>query len=193
MKILLDDTELEDDFTGLNKKEILQKIQGKLEDSIIDKVYLDEVETNLDYFMSNDMDVSEFDRIHFISKDTDSLIEETLEEASNYLPKLKDGVKDIAQLLEEKKTARAGNKFLLSLEGFEWYTGVLDNIQSLISDDELENNINEVLEDFNVIMDEALSNQKEGNQERLADIMSGEIKNMVERFINLNELLLKKC
>jgi flagellar capping protein FliD len=105
---------------------------------------------------SGDIEINGLDTVKFISKKTDKLIEETLMEAREYLPKLKKGVNETSNLMKERKHELAGNKFLLALEGFEWYTGVLDNVSSLIDNEELKQLIQDKLDQFNVLISKAL-------------------------------------
>jgi hypothetical protein len=156
MKVLINEKELTKDITELDKQKLIQEVHEHLDDSIIVKIYLDEVEVNLDYFLTNDIEIKEFNCVKFISKKTDTLVKETLEEAHNYLPKLKNGLINISNLMKNGKKELAGNKFLLALEGFEWYTGVLDNVSSLIDNEELKQLIQDKLDQFNVLISKAL-------------------------------------
>ena len=53
----------------------------------------------------------------------------------------------------------------------------------------LEDKIQNQLTEFNVVIDEVLSIQKDGNYDKLADIISSKLNGMVEEFINLNQVL----
>ena len=72
-----------------DKKDILELVESKLEDEIIDKIHLDQVEVSLKYFQENELDLDRIDKIKFESKKVEQLITETLKEAE-------DGIRDHA-------------------------------------------------------------------------------------------------
>ena len=128
-----------------DKKDILELVESKLEDEIIDKIHLDQVEVSLKYFQENELDLDRIDKIKFESKKVEQLITETLKEAENYLPKLKKASNNSAELFKNGKEADASDLLDKTLEGIQWYLEVVNGILSLIDNEELKDKGNKIL------------------------------------------------
>src|SRR6056297_1315417 len=100
MSIYINDEKTDLETTGKDKEKILKKIKGNLNDEIIDRVYLDEVEVSLAYFKENNINSDKIEKINFVTKKNEILIKETLILAKKYLTKLENALIQTAQLYE---------------------------------------------------------------------------------------------
>src|SRR6056297_1706260 len=99
------------------KEEILELIDTKLEREIIDTIYLDEVDVSLAYFQENELDLERIDAIKFETKKVSVLIEETLSQAEDYLPKLKNALNNSAAQFKEEQVEAAADLLDKTLKG----------------------------------------------------------------------------
>ncbi|MBM7623045.1 hypothetical protein [Sporohalobacter salinus] len=189
MKIILNDKQLEVD--NLDLQELVAEIREDLTDEIIDQICVDGEEVTEDELISN-YTVSEVDEIEFVTKKSIDLVKETLQEANNYLPKLKEGIIDTANLFSKGEIVNGNDKFQLCLDGIEWYSNVLIQILSLAYQDDAEVQEEKKLEEFNVIIKKVLTKMQEDDLNQAAELLKSEVAEYIEEFIELNNELLSK-
>jgi predicted house-cleaning noncanonical NTP pyrophosphatase (MazG superfamily) len=189
MNIYLNEESIE--INSAEKSKIVEKISSKLEEEIIEKIYLDEIEVDLDYFINNDLNLERFNEIKFISKDTNKLISETLQEAEEYLPKLKEGLKNTAEELRRDNVEDASQFLNQSLDGLEWYLHVLNSILDLRDEDILTQNLKKYIEKFNLALNRAVIALKKEEYNDLADLLEAEIISYLDTFSEFNKQLLE--
>ena len=181
----------ENEYIGLNSKELLNKIKDNLDDEIINKIYINEVEVNIDYMMEKIFSIKDAEKIEIRTKKTDVLIEETLLEAEEYLPNLREGFKDTVKLIRDNQLEKAHEKFEKCLDGLKWYIGVLSKIFSLLYKDEEHEN-NDIFKELNPLLTKILTEMSNENYEEMADKIEYEMIDYIDELINVNNSLLKK-
>lgn len=191
MNIYLNEELIE--INSINKLEIAENINSELEKEIIEKIYLDEIEVTLDYFLNNDLDLERFDKIKFISKDVNQLIAESLQEAEKYLPKLKQGLKDTAEELRTGSIDQASELLNHSIDGLEWYLNILNSILDLREEDTLSKNLKNYIEKFNLALNRAMISLKKEEYNDLADLLEAEIISYLDTLSEFNKQLLEKA
>jgi hypothetical protein len=178
------------DVTG--KNDILKLVEAKLENEVIDTIHLDEVEVSLKYFQENELDLEKIDKIKFESKKVEQLITETLKEAENYLPKLKNALNNSAELFKNGKEADASDLLDKTLEGIQWYLEVINGIISLIDNEVLKDKGNKILSDFTQALNRAMVALQNENYDYLGDLLEVEIVEYLEKLREFNQELLEE-
>jgi predicted house-cleaning noncanonical NTP pyrophosphatase (MazG superfamily) len=191
MNIYLNDNLIKDiEITA--KEEILELIDSKLEREIVDTIYLDEVDVSLAYFKENELDLERLSEIKFETKTVPVLIEETLTQAEDYLPKLKDALNNSAAKFKAEQVEEAANLLDKTLEGIEWYLEVINGIISLIDKQELKDKGNKILKDFTQALNRAMVALQNEDFDYLADLLEVEMVEYLDKLSDFNQELLEE-
>ncbi|TDP89663.1 hypothetical protein C7957_12324 [Halanaerobium saccharolyticum] len=190
MKIYINENVIEEDVT--EKNDILELVESNLENDIVDTIHLDEVEVSLEYFQENELDLERIDKIKFESKKVEQLINETLKEAENYLPKLKNALNNSAELFKNGKEADASDLLDKTLEGIQWYLEVINGIISLLNNEELKDKGNKILSDFTQALNRAMVALQNEDYDYLGDLLEVEMVEYLEKLRNFNQELLEE-
>lgn len=192
MEILIDNEYLtEFNQETATKQEIMDLIDEKIENKIIEKINVDDTEISFDYFVENINDKLNFDTINFITKDIDLLIEESLKKSSTYLPKLKKLLYTIADLYRDYEEKEALTKLNIFIDGIDWYTNILDKSLILIDDQDFRMKGKLLLEDFNQAINEDSTALNNTNYEYLADLLETKTADKIEELIKFNQEILE--
>jgi len=175
-----------------DKNDILKLVESKLENEIIDTIHLDEVEVSLEYFQENELNLERIDKIKFKSKKVEQLITETLKEAEDYLPKLKNALNNSAELFKNGKEADASELLDKTLEGIQWYLEVINGIMSLIDNEELKDKGNKILSDFTQALNRAMVALQNENYDYLGDLLEVEMVEYLGKLKDFNQELLEE-
>ena len=191
MKIYINENIIEaENITDNN--DILELVGSNLEDEVIDTIYLDQVEVSLEYFQKNELDLERLDKIKFKSKKVEQLINETLEEAEIYLPKLIAALNNSAELFKNGKEADASDLLDKTLKGIQWYLEVIDGIISLIDNEKLKDRGNKILTYFTHSLNRAMVALQNENYDYLGDLLEVEMVEYVDKLSGFNQDLLEK-
>lgn len=191
MNIYLNDNLIEENEITA-KEEILELIDSKLEREIVDTIYLDEVDVSLTYFKENELDLERLSEIKFETKTVPVLIEETLNQAEDYLPKLKDALNNSAAKFKEEQVEEAADLLDKTLEGIEWYLEVINGIISLIDKQELKDKGNKILKDFTQALNRAMVALQNEDYDYLADLLEVEMVEYLDKLSDFNQKLLEE-
>jgi len=191
MEVIINETKVEIDLDELSKDEILEKVREELEDEIIDRIYLDEVEVYFDYFKENSIKLDKIDEVTFLTKENEVLIEETLVQAEEYLPKLKEALNQAAHLYKSKSLNKAADKLDQCLDGLEWYTEAMSGIYNLIDEEEVSDTGKDLLDKMNKANSRAMVAMQNENHDYLSDIIKFEIVDYLDKLNDLNSELLE--
>jgi hypothetical protein len=191
MNIYLNDKLIEENEITA-KEEILKLIDTKLEREIVDTIYLDEVDVSLAYFQENELDLERIDAIKFETKTVPVLIEETLTQAEDYLPKLKQALNDSAAKFKDNQVEVAADLLDKTLEGIEWYLEVINGIISLIDKQELKDKSNNILKDFTQALNRAMVALQNEDFDYLADLLEVEMVEYLDKLSEFNQELLEE-
>jgi len=191
MKIYINENLIEAESVK-DKNDILELVEANLENEIIDTIHLDEVEVSLEYFQENELDLERIEKIKFESKKVEQLITETLEEAEDYLPKLKNALNNSAELFKNGKEADASDLLDKTLEGIQWYLEVINGIISLIDNKELKDKGNKILSDFTQALNRAMVSLQNENYDYLGDLLEVEMVEYIDKLSDFNQELLEE-
>jgi hypothetical protein len=191
MKIYINENQIEAESVT-DKNDILKLVETKLDNEIIDTIHLDDVEVSLEYFQENELELVRIDKIKFESKKVEQLITETLKEAENYLPKLKNALNNSAELFKNDKEADASDLLDKTLEGIQWYLKVINGIMSLIDNEELKDKGNKILTDFTQALNRAMISLQNEDYDYLGDLLEVEMVEYLEKLSGFNQDLLEK-
>jgi len=190
MKTYLNENKIAEAVT--EKNDILELVESKLDNEIVDTIHLDEVEVSLEYFQENELDLERIERIKFESKKVEQLITETLKEAEAYLPKLKNALNNSAKLFKNGKEADASDLLDKTLEGIQWYLEVVNGIISLIDNEELKDKGNKILANFTQALNRAMIALQNKDYDYLGDLLEVEIVEYIDKLSYFNQELLEK-
>lgn len=191
MSIYLNDNLIEENNITV-KEDILELIDSKMEREIINTIYLDDVDVSLAYFQENELDLERIEKIKFETKTVPVLIEETLTEAEDYLPKLKNALNNSAAKFKKEQVAEAANLLDKTLEGIEWYLEVINGIISLIDQQELKDKGNKILKDFTQALNRAMVALQNEDFDYLADLLEVEMVEYLDELSDFNQELLEE-
>jgi len=191
MKFYINENQIEAEAVT-DKNNILELVESKLENEIVDTIHLDEVEVSLEYFQENELDLERIDKIKFESKKVEQLITETLKEAEDYLPKLKNALNNSAELFKNGKEADASDLLDKTLEGIEWYLEVINGIMSLIDNEKLKDKGNKILSAFTQALNRAMVALQNENYDYLGDLLEVEMVEYIDKLKVFNKELLEE-
>lgn len=191
MEIYINENQIEVESL-IDKNDVLELVELKLDNEIIDTIHLDEVEVSLEFFQESQLDLERIDKIKFESKKVEQLITETLKEAENYLPKLKNSLNNSAELFKNRKEADASDLLDKTLEGIQWYLEVINGIMSLIDKEELKNKGNKILTDFIQALNRAMIALQNEDYDYLGDLMEVEMVEYIDKLSEFNQELLEE-
>ncbi|ADL11809.1 hypothetical protein [Acetohalobium arabaticum] len=181
----------EDQLEGVSGdiEEIISNVHSRLDREIVEQIYLNDMRVNEDLLLSSDFEFDEESILKFETKEVNQLIEETLSEIDMYLPKLKEGVINTAQLFRQEKLEKGRAKYESCLEGLEWYINVLQNILSLLDSEELTKQGEEILIEFNKRLRDVMKKMQIKDFDSAADLLEDEIVDYIGQFNELNDKL----
>jgi hypothetical protein len=191
MKIYINESLIEAEAVT-EKNDILELVETNLDNEIIDTIHLDDVEVSLEYFQENELDLERIDKIKFESKKVEQLITETLKEAENYLPKLKNALNNSAELFKKSKEADASDLLDKTLEGIQWYLEVINGVISLIDNEELKDKGNMILSDFTQALNRAMVALQNEDYDYLGDLLEVEMVEYIDKLNAFNQELLEE-
>jgi len=191
VKIFLDEKPIGENYNNLTLPEILTKVKNNLEDKILKDIYINGVEVNEKYLREALIDIDDVKKIEFFTQDTNSLIKETLEEASEYLPRLKDGTKKTAQLFRNSDD-KAVQNYQLILNGLEWYIETVSQVTSLMNNEEYYQKGQNMINDINKTLSDLMVAYNKEDFVLVADILEYEIVETIEELIEFNKILILK-
>lgn len=181
----------ENEYIGLNSKELVNQIKNNLTDEIINEIYINDVQVNIDYMLENVFSVEDAEKIEIGTKNTDVLIKETLLEAEEYLPKLRNGYEDTIKLIRDDQLAKGHETFEKCLDGIKWYIEVLSKVFTLIYEGEEHEN-QHIFGELNLLLSKILMEMNKENYGEMADKIEYEMIDYIDKFININKDLLNK-
>lgn len=190
MRIYINDKEIKKDYSDLNLPQLLEEVRNDLDQKIIKKIIINEVEVNERYLRESLIEKEDVNEIKFILQNTKTLIKETLEEIDNYLPKLKKGCIETADLFRNGNFNNANKKYQNIIEGISWYSQTITNIVNLVNKEKYITKINNKLISLNEILNELM--QAYGNEDNIliADVLEYEIPEFIDDFVDINNDLI---
>lgn len=192
MIIYLNNEEISEKYNSLELPNILKEIKNNLEDEILNKILVNGVEVNEKYLMETLIEKKDIKKLQFITKNTENLIKETIKEASEYLPKLKNGISDTVSYFRNGEEKQAHDNYQLVMDGLEWYTGVIIKVLSLLDEQELYNKAEKMIKNINRPLSNMMVAYNKQDYVLVADILEYEIIEYVDRFIDINEKIKKR-
>ena len=187
MKIYLNKKEVGEKFQSLALPELLKKIKDDLENEILKQIFINEVEVNEKYLKESLINKEDIDEIRFVTQRTEDLIKETLQEADDYLPKLKKGILKTVKHFRDDELQKANNNYQNILEGIEWYLDVVNKIISIFDDEELYDDYQKSVKNINEKLTELMVSYKKEDMVLVADILEYEITEYIDNFIEFNK------
>ncbi|MFW6025757.1 MAG: hypothetical protein ACOCRX_05380 [Candidatus Woesearchaeota archaeon] len=191
MKIYLNNKEMENEYKFMPLDELFTYIQKNLKDKIVKVIKVDGVEIKPKDFCK--MKKDNINSIRFITQETKELIKETLVEVENYLPRLKEGILDLAELYRNGKLEKTNQKYQLIVDGVEWYVSVMNKIISLKeSNEDDEDTIDQYFKNMqrlNKFLEEIVIAKENDDFILIADIFRYEIVDVIENFRQINKKL----
>jgi len=192
MIIYLNNEEISEKYNSLELPNILKEIKNNLEDEILNKILVNGVEVNEKYLMETLIEKKDIKKLQFITKNTENLIKETIKEASEYLPKLKNGISDTVSYFRNGEEKQAHDNYQLVMDGLEWYTGVIIKVLSLLDEQELYNKAEKMIKKLNRPLSDMMVAYNKQDYVLVADILEYKIIEYVVKFIDINEKIKKR-
>lgn len=195
MKIFLNEKDVTEKYLNYNKSldeiynDIINKVKRK--DEIIAQIFINGKEFNEEYLLRLDNNDG-IKTIKFVTKNIEDLTKETVNNAGEYLIKLKEGIKETADLFRQNDLEEANENYQLILEGFDWYLSVLSSLLEIIENEELINQNNNLLDEFNTVLKELMEAYENNDLVLVADILEYEISGWVNKFISFNSKISNK-
>ncbi|KXS40474.1 MULTISPECIES: hypothetical protein [unclassified Candidatus Frackibacter] len=190
MKVYLNGQAIKDLSDLNNIVEVLNGIYSRLNNEIISNIFINDVEVNESYLIENNYNLDQISNIKFKTTKVNILIQETLEQADEYLPKLRKGIIETTELFRQGNIEEGNQKYQLCLEGLEWYTDALESILSLISNDQLKEEGKNKLTNINTILVDIMKAFQNEDMVFVADLLEYEILDYIDDFIKFNKKLM---
>ncbi len=193
MKLLINKKEIDiekDKFKGLDSKKLFNKIKDDLDDEIIDEIFINDVEVNLEFILENNFAIDDAQKIEITTKKNDLLIKETLREADEYLPNLKNAINDISELFRTEEYNKANELFNQAVDGLEWYLNILNSIIDLKEENQTVEEVEKLLKKFNMALNRAMISLNKEEYNDFADLLEVEIIEYLDRLKSYHQKLL---
>lgn len=172
--------------------ELLNEVKSDLNNEILKSIQINEVEVNEKYLKESLIEKDDIKAIKFITQKNDDLVKNTLEEAKDYLPKLKDGVLEAASNFRNGNAEKANKLYQHIINGLEWYTDAITKVISILDDENFLEENNELIQGLNEKLAELMIAYNKGDYILLADILEYEMIDYIEKFINFNDKIITK-
>ncbi|SJZ43978.1 hypothetical protein [Selenihalanaerobacter shriftii] len=190
MKVYLNGQAIKELSNLNNIEKVLNGIYSRLNDEIIINISVNDVKVNESYLIEGNYDLNQISNIKFKTKKTNKLIQETLKQADEYLPKLKKGIIKTTELFRQGNIEEGNQKYQLCLEGLEWYTDALESILSLISNDQLKEEGKNKLTNINTILVDIMKAFQNEDMVFVADLLEYEIVDFIDELVEFNKKLM---
>lgn len=190
MKIYLNEKEVSEEVNRDNISEILDYIYKNSNNEIINEIKIDGISVNQDYLHDNFEKLNDVSILKFKTQKVNQLIIESLEQANEYLPILKDGILETVNLLRNNELLKADKKYQQILDGLEWYIDIISKIISLVEEEH--NRGSELVNSLNDKLSEIIIAYEKDDMLLIADLLEYEILDIIETFINYNTKIYKK-
>ncbi|SMG18426.1 hypothetical protein [Dethiosulfovibrio salsuginis] len=127
-KIVLDGVDLALD--EVDKGEVYQKVSSILagQSRVVSSILIDGVEMDPQAFVATEGGSV----VEFVSMEIGDLVVQSLLSAEKYIPKLRKGVVDVADLLEQEKIDEAMALSVQAMEGLDWVLSAVSRCASLL-------------------------------------------------------------
>lgn len=127
-KIVLDGVDLVLD--EVDKGEVFQKVSSILagQSRVVSSIFIDGVEMDPEAFVATEGGTV----VEFISMEVGDLVVQSLLSAERYIPKLRQGVVEVADLLEQEKIDEAMSLSVQAMEGLDWVLSAVGRCASLL-------------------------------------------------------------
>lgn len=192
MRVFLDNKDFSNKYETNEPYKILKNIRADLDNKIIEKIILNDVEINEFYLRESKIEKDDIKEIRFITQAVDDLIIETLLEIESYLPRLKSGCSDTADFYRKSELEKASQKYELVLKGLSWYSESIFKITNLLDKNKFKQIVNDNLVYLNKQLEELKKAQSNNDNILIADILEYEIIDLIDNFIELNNNILKE-
>lgn len=187
MIIYLNDKEITEQYTSFNLSDVLEEVKNNLENEVLEQIKVNDIEVNENYIKENLVEKDDINKVVFITKDTDTLVNETIKQASEYLPKLKKGISDTVSYFRNGEDKKATDNFQLIIDGIDWYTDIIIKITSLLDNQDLYDKAENLIGEMNKPLSDLMIAYNKKDYVLVADILEYEIVEFVEKMINFNE------
>jgi len=192
MKIFLDNKEISNKYKSSVPYKILEDIKSNLDNKIIKKIILNNIEINELYLKESVIEKDVIKELRFTTQNVDDLIIETLLEIESYLPRLKKGCIETADYYRKSELEKAYQKYELVINGLSWYSESIFKIIKILDKIKFEKIINDNLVYLNKHLEELQNAQSNNDNILIADILEYEIIDMIDNFIEFNNRILEE-
>ena len=188
MEIFINDKKIENNnYKSLTLPELLKKAKDNLNNEILKEIFVNGVEVNEKYLKESLLDIKDIKKIKFVTQKTEKLIKNSLKEAEEYLPKLKEGILEAADYFRNGEEEKANNRYQQTLNGLEWYTDVIIKILAILNDEELYKESQKLINDLNEPLTDLMTAYNKDDIVLVADILEYEITEYIDNFIEFNK------
>ena len=109
-----------------------------------------------------------------------------------YLPKLKQGLKEVSQLFKTEEYTKANELFNQAVDGLEWYSNILNSIVDLKEKDNAVDEVEELLSKFNMALNRAMISLNREKYNDFADLIEVEIIEYLDKLQSYHQELLEE-
>ena len=140
MKIIINDSETQENFLGNTLGEILDQIQKRhvIEGTFLNQIFIDDelVEFDLESEKGRDTrsrNISEIGTLKVEIASVQEIVTKNLDNAADYLNRLIPGIQKAAELFQREDELEANKFFLNIVDGMEWLSQVLDGAVKVLN------------------------------------------------------------
>lgn len=190
MKIYLNEKELDKSYQSSTLPDLLASIKDDLDDEILRQIFVNGVKVNEKYLRESFLDKEDIQSIKFTTQKIEVLINETLQQAEEYLPKLKNGIMDTANCFRNGESKETNERYQQILKGVEWFIKAMTKILSIKGNDDLYKESQELIGGLNKSLTELMKAYNKNDIVLVADILEYKIIDYIDEFILINNKLL---
>lgn len=168
-------------------EELMDVIQNELVDEYLSEIIVDGEQRSFHQLIEEGLELDAIESLHLTTSSIDGLIQETLEQAGDYLPRLKQGLVDLGVFFQEQELDKAQRHLSICLEGLQWYLNALSKVLILLDDQGLSGQGQKFIKELNQVLKNVNQALNDGDMEEAAQLLSGEAASYVQFFIDFNE------
>ncbi len=164
-----------EEFSRLTGEEVIQKINERWPEHLIEEIIYEDQEVPLIYFQEEVKSAGPETEVEFVLRQKQEVMKRELDMAEDYFPRLEATIKEMSEFFAGEEPQKARRRYRAALEGLEWMQAKLLRIVRMKEDKELKLSFQDDMREYRRAVKDALVAYQQGRDARLAQLFEEEI------------------
>lgn len=164
-----------EEFSQLSGQEVIQKINERWPEHLIEEIIYEDKEVPLIYFQEKVKSADPELEVEFVLRKRGEVMKEELAMVEDYFPRLEATIQEMSKFFAEEESQKARKRYRSALEGLEWLQTKLLRIVRMKEDQELKLSFQDDMREYHRAVKEALVAYQQGRDARLSQLFEEEI------------------